>query len=128
MLFGWQRAIFDAITDPAIETVVIMSSTQVVKSPAIMCAIAYWIVEDAGPILLVEPKRDAARDFSKRRLIPLTRDCPILHGRISDSVHDGHNTIQSKDFPGGNLLIVLGAHAGGSGAAHHVLPRVRRNR
>lgn len=106
MLFGWQRAIFDAITDPAIETVVIMSSTQVVKSLALMCAIAYWICEDPGPILLVEPKRDAARDFSKRRLMPLTRDCPALHGRISDSVHDGRNTIQSKDFPSGNLLIV----------------------
>lgn len=106
MLFGWQRAIFDAITDPAIETVVIMSSTQVVKSLALMCSIAYWICEDPGPILLVEPKKDAARDFSKRRLMPLTRDCAVLHGRISDSVHDGHNTIQSKDFPGGNLLIV----------------------
>ena len=106
MLFGWQRAIFDAITDPSIETVVIMSSTQVVKSLALMCAIAYWICEDPGPILLVEPKKDAARDFSKRRLMPLTRDCTVLHGRISDSVHDGHNTIQSKDFPGGNLLIV----------------------
>jgi phage terminase large subunit GpA-like protein len=106
MLFGWQRAIFDAITDPTIETVVIMSSTQVVKSLALMCAIAYWIVEDPGPILLVEPKKDAARDFSKRRLMPLARDCAALHDRISDSVHDGRNTIQSKDFPGGNLLIV----------------------
>jgi phage terminase large subunit GpA-like protein len=106
MLFGWQRAIFSAITDPTIETVVIMSSTQVVKSLAIMCAIAYWIVEDPGPILLVEPKKDAARDFSKRRLMPMSRDCQILHGRISGSVHDGQNTIQSKDFPGGNLLIV----------------------
>src|SRR5215831_380506 len=106
ILFGWQRAIFRAITDPTIETVVIMSSTQVVKSLAIMCAIAYWIVEEPGPILLVEPKKDAARDFSKRRLMPLARDCAILHDRISDSVHDGHNTIQSKDFPGGNLLIV----------------------
>jgi phage terminase large subunit GpA-like protein len=106
MLFGWQRAIFDAITDPTIETVVIMSSTQVVKSLAIMCAIAYWIAEEPGPILLVEPKKDSARDFSKRRLMPLARDCAILHDRISDSIHDGRNTIQSKDFPGGNLLIV----------------------
>lgn len=106
MLFGWQRAIFDAIVDPTIETVVIMSSTQVIKSLAIMCAIAYWIVEEPGPILLVEPKKDAARDFSKRRLMPLARDCTVLRGRISDSVHDGRNTIQSKDFPGGNLLIV----------------------
>ncbi|HEY2525793.1 MAG TPA: phage terminase large subunit family protein, partial [Candidatus Binataceae bacterium] len=106
MLFGWQRDIFNAITDPTIETVVIMSSTQVVKSLAIMCAIGYWIVEEPGPILLVEPKKDSARDFSKRRLMPLARDCPALRDRISSSVHDGSNTIQSKDFPGGNLLIV----------------------
>jgi phage terminase large subunit GpA-like protein len=106
MLFGWQRGIFDAITDPTVETAVIMSSTQVVKSLALMCALAYWIVEDPGPILLVEPKKDSARDFSKRRLMPLARDCSVLRGRISDSTHDGHNTIQSKDFPGGNLLIV----------------------
>jgi phage terminase large subunit GpA-like protein len=105
-LYGWQRAIFDAISDPNIEQVVIMTSTQVVKSLAIMCAIAYWICEDPGPILLVEPKNDAARQFSKRRLMPLGRDCPVLVGKISDSVHDGHNTILSKDFPGGNLLIV----------------------
>lgn len=106
MLFGWQRGIFDAITAPEIETVVIMTSTQVVKSLAIMCAIAYWIAEDPGPILLVEPKKDSARDFSKRRLMPLTRDCAILKDRVSGSVHDGTNTIQSKEFPGGNLLIV----------------------
>jgi len=105
-LYGWQRGIFDAITDPTVETVVIKTATQIVKSLAIMAAIAYWIAEDPGPILLVEPKKDSARDFSKRRLMPLSRDCAALHGKISDSVHDGHNTIQSKDFPGGNLLIV----------------------
>jgi len=76
------------------------------NSIALMCAIVYWIVEDPGPILLVEPKDDAARQFSKRRLTPLARDCRVLHGRISDSTHDGRNTILSKDFPGGNLLIV----------------------
>jgi phage terminase large subunit GpA-like protein len=105
-LYGWQRGIFDAITDESIETVVIMSSTQVVKSLAIMCAVAYWIAEEPGPILLVEPKKDAARDFSKRRLMPMARDCPILHGKLSDAIHDGGNTLQSKTFPGGNLLIV----------------------
>jgi phage terminase large subunit GpA-like protein len=105
-LFEWQRGIFDAITDDSIETVVIMSSTQLVKSLAIMCAVAYWIAEDPGPILLVEPKKDSARDFSKRRLMPMARDCEVLHGRLSDAIHDGGNTLESKTFPGGNLLIV----------------------
>ena len=105
-LYGWQKGILDAVTDDTIETVVVMSSTQVIKSLAIMLAIAYWIVEAPGPILLVEPKKDAARDFSKRRLMPMVRDCQILKGRVVDGIHDGSNTIQSKTFPGGNLLIV----------------------
>lgn len=105
-LFGWQRGIFDAFTDPNIQEIVVMSSTQIVKSLFLMCAIAYCIAEDPGPILLVEPKDDAAKQFSKRRLTALARDCKILHGKISESVHDGRNTLLSKDFPGGNLLIV----------------------
>jgi phage terminase large subunit GpA-like protein len=105
-LYGWQRGILDAITDDTIETVVIMSSTQVIKSLAIMLAIAYWIAEEPGPILLVEPKKDAARDFSKRRLMPMVRDCQILRNKVLDGIHDGSNTIQSKTFPGGNLLII----------------------
>ena len=40
-------------------------------------------------------------------------------GRVSDSVHDGHNTIQSKDFPGGNLLIVS-AHTPADLAQHTI--------
>jgi len=75
------------------------------NSLMLMCAIAYWVAEDPGPILLVEPKDDAAKQFSKRRLAPLARDCKILHGKIIDSRQDG-NTILSKEFPGGNLLIV----------------------
>lgn len=105
-LYGWQRGIFDAISDPSIEQVIIMSGTQLVKSLAIMCAIAYWIVTDPGPILLVEPKKDAATQFSKRRLAPMSRDCPALKGKLSDSVHEGSSTTLSKEFPGGNLLIV----------------------
>jgi phage terminase large subunit GpA-like protein len=105
-LFGWQKGIFDAATDPDIETVVLMTSTQVIKSLFMMCAVANWIATDPGPILLVEPKADSAKDFSKRRLAPLARDCPVLHGRLSDSLRDGQNTILGKDFPGGNLLIV----------------------
>jgi phage terminase large subunit GpA-like protein len=105
-LFGWQRAIFDAFTDPDIEEIVIMTSTQVVKSLVLMCALAYVIAEDPGPVLIVEPKDEAARQFSKRRLAPLIRDTHALHGKISMSSTDGQNTILSKEFVGGNLLLV----------------------
>jgi phage terminase large subunit GpA-like protein len=105
-LFGWQREIFDSLTNPHIQEIVLMTGVQMVKTISLMCAIAYIIAEDPGPILLVEPKDDAARQFSKRRLMPMSRDCPVLRGRISDSNHDGKNTILGKEFPGGNLLIV----------------------
>jgi phage terminase large subunit GpA-like protein len=105
-LFGWQRAILDAFTDPAVEQLVLMTAVQMIKSLAIMCATAYVICEDPGPVLITFPKDDSARAFSKRRLTPMQRDCECLHGRLADSIHDGKNTLLGKDFPGGNLLLV----------------------
>lgn len=105
-LYGWQREIFNAFTDPMVEEVVVMSGVQMVKSILIGAAIAYVVVEDPGPILLLEPKEEAATAFSKRRLSPMIRDCPGLKDRMSASLHSGKATLLSKDFPGGNLLIV----------------------
>lgn len=105
-LYGWQREILDAFTDPAVEEMVCMTAVQMIKSLAIQCAIAYVVVEDPGPILMLLPKEDACMAFTKRRLGPMVRDCKCLHGKISESVHDGKSTLLSKNFPGGNLLLV----------------------
>jgi len=105
-LYGWQRALLDAFTDPTVDEIVGMTAVQLFKTLLIQCAIAYVVAEDPGPILLLEPKEDAAMAFSKRRLGPMIRDCKCLHGKMSESLHDGKSTLLSKNFPGGNLLIV----------------------
>lgn len=105
-LYGWQRDMLDAFTDQSVMEVVYMTSTQMIKTLALQCALAYIVSEDPGPILLLEPKEDACMAFSKRRLAPMIRDMPCLRGKISESLHDGKSTLLSKEFPGGNLLIV----------------------
>ena len=111
-LYHWQREVFNSFTDPAVSETVIMVSTQLMKTLMIQCAIAYVVKEDPGPILLVEPKEDDAKAFSKERLSPMLRDCACLKGRLSESIRDG-NTLLFKEFSGGSLSLV-GAIAPGN--------------
>ena len=104
-LFGWQREIFDTFTDPAVEETVLFCGTQLVKTLFMQCAIAYIACEDPGPILLVQPKEEDAKAFSRERLEPMQRDCSCLRNRISDSRLEG-NLLLTKSFPGGSLSII----------------------
>ncbi len=106
-LFGWQREPMNCFSDPEVQELVLCTGTQLIKTLVIQTAIAYVVSEDPGPILLIEPKEDACLAFSKRRLAPMIRDCACLTGKISNSLHGKQgSTLLSKDFPGGNLLIV----------------------
>jgi phage terminase large subunit GpA-like protein len=107
-LFQFQKEIFDAFTDPNVREIVCMCATQMTKTILLQAIVAYTIVNDPLPILLIQPKDDAAKKFSKRRITPMLRDCPILAGRVSDSGAGHDTTIQEKTFPGGSLSI-LGA-------------------
>lgn len=120
-LFGWQREIFDAYSDPAVETEVLMCGTQLVKTLLIQASTAYDICEDPGPILIVQPKDGDAKSFSKERLAPMLRDCPALRARVSEAKgRASSNTIQEKTFPGGTLAIV-GAIAPGNLARRSIM-------
>lgn len=109
--FHFQRAILDSFTDPDVREIVIMCSTQLVKTLFIQCVIAYVACEDPGPMLLLLPKEDAARKFSRTRLGPMIRDCPKLATRISSSLHDGTATMLTKEFPGGSLIVATASTA-----------------
>jgi phage terminase large subunit GpA-like protein len=106
VLFPWQREVFDAFTDPTVSEIVMCCSTQLVKTLLLQCALAYAICEDPGPILLVQPNDDDAKTFSKERLSPMIRDNACLKGKVSESNHDGQNTIVGKMFAGGTLSLV----------------------
>jgi phage terminase large subunit GpA-like protein len=102
----YQRNIMDAINDPSVETVVVMSSAQVGKTELLLNTIGYFMDYDASPILLLQPTLEMAEAFSKDRLAPMLRDTPVLKGKVGDvkSKNSG-NTLLHKTFPGGHITM-----------------------
>ncbi len=109
----YQVEIMDAVNDPEVETIVAMTCSQVGKNEIINNILGYFIDIDPCPILLIEPTLAMAEDYSKRRIAPLIRDTKVLREKISDvKSRDSNNTILSKAFPGGSLVII-GANSPG---------------
>lgn len=107
-LIGWQRGIFDSFTDPYTREITLCCGTQLIKTLFIQCAMAYVMVETPGPMLIVMPTDEDAKAFSKERLDPMIRDNQVLSSVISETHHDGSNTLKMKSFPGGSLALVGG--------------------
>ena len=92
----------NAVTDPGIEVITIMTSARVGKTEILNNAIGYHIDQDPCPMLLVQPTLDAAQHWSKDQFAPMLRDTPCLCGRVSESKsRDSSSTILHKTFPGG---------------------------
>ncbi|QPA33423.1 phage terminase large subunit family protein [Thermaerobacillus caldiproteolyticus] len=103
----YQREIMDAINDPAVETVVVMTSAQVGKTEILLNIIGYHIDYDPAPIMVMQPTLQMAQAFSKDRLAPMLRDSPALHGKVADArSRDSGNTMLHKTFPGGHITMV----------------------
>lgn len=116
----FQRGILDAITDPGIERVVVMGSSQWGKTELILNAIGYYIDQDPAPMLVVQPTLEMGQAFSKDKLTPMLRDTPALKGKVRDPKgRDAGNTILHKQFDGGHLTIA-GANSPASLAARSV--------
>lgn len=102
----YQRGIMDAVNDPAVEDIVVMSSAQIGKTEILGNVIGYFIDQDPSPLMVVQPTLEMAQAWSKDRLAPMIRDTPALHGKVKDArSRDSENTILHKVFPGGNLTI-----------------------
>lgn len=102
----YQREILDAVSDPSIESVTIMSCAQVGKTEMLLNLIGYHIHQDPSPILLVQPTLDMAQTFSKDRLAPMLRDSPVLQGKVADpKARDSGNTTLKKNFFGGHITM-----------------------
>lgn len=102
----YQRGMMDAITDPKIEQVVIMSSSQIGKSEILNNIIGYYIHQDPSPILFLQPTAEMAEAYSKDRIAPMVRDTPVLTERVSNpKSKTSGNTILHKVFTGGHLTL-----------------------
>jgi phage terminase large subunit GpA-like protein len=112
--YAWQREVLDSFTDPKVNVIVLMTSTQMIKTILQQIALAYVICEKPGPVLFTEPKEDDATTLSRERIAPMIRDNAMVRDRVAPSKsRDSANTISSKTFRGGSVSFV-GANAPGN--------------
>lgn len=96
----------NAVADPDIETVVVMSSAQVGKTEIVNNIVGFHIHQDPCPLLVLMPTLEMGHAWSKDRLAPLLRDTPALRDKIKEprSKNSG-NTLLHKTFSGGHLTV-----------------------
>lgn len=102
----YQRGIMDALNEPDVETVVIMSSAQIGKTEIVNNLVGYHIDQDAAPMLLLQPTIDMCQAWSKDRLAPMIRDTSCLTEKIElNNRRNSANTLLHKTFPGGHITM-----------------------
>jgi len=95
------------MSDADTEQTVFVKSSQVGGTETINNIAAYFIEHDPGPMIMVQPTVEMAKDWSKDRFAPMIRDMPELSALIKEAKsRDSDNTIQQKIFPGGSLVVV----------------------
>jgi phage terminase large subunit GpA-like protein len=110
----YQVEIMDAVLNPETDKVICMTSAQVGKNALLENIMGYYIDIDPCPMLLIEPTLEMAEDYSKRRIAPLIRDTKVLREKVSETKsRDSNNTMLSKNFYGGSLVLVGANSPGG---------------
>lgn len=99
--------IMNAILDPAVHTVVVMTASQIGKSEALNNILFYFAHQDPCPILLIQPALTDAEDYSKSRIAPSIRDSAVLREIFhEEKARSSNNTIFKKNFNGGRMVLV----------------------
>lgn len=104
--YPYQRAILDAMVDPAVKQITLMKSARVGYTQMLSAALGYFVAQQPSKIMVVQPTTEDAEDYSKDTIDPLG-DWPALAGLLSEvKARAKGNTIKRKAFPGGSLRIV----------------------
>ena len=107
-LWPYQRAIADAIGDPAIERLTLVKPVRVGFTTLLTGAVASFVANDPAPILALLPTESDTRDYVVSDLEPIFAASPVVAGAL-EAEQDGdgaRNTLASRRFPGGSLKIV----------------------
>lgn len=95
-----------AVTEPGVHVITAMVCTQLMKTALLENIVGYFAHLDPAPMLLVQPKEDAAEQFSKERITPLIRSTPVLRQLIGTrKTRSAEETLLYKAFPGGFLAL-----------------------
>jgi phage terminase large subunit GpA-like protein len=100
----------DCLADPDVTCVALCWAVQTTKSTVLENGVAYRIHRMPSPMVIVQPKIEAAESWAKERLVPMIVVTSVLRervrlGRSSDS------TLRYKRFPGGFIFVASAASA-----------------
>tara|TARA_R100000234_G_scaffold114351_1_gene89444 strand:- start:1658 stop:3538 length:1881 start_codon:yes stop_codon:yes gene_type:complete len=98
-------------TDNPIQRVVLQFASQLGKTECGSNWLGYVISHSPGAMLMVQPTLEMAKRLSRQRLEGLINETPILADLVAPSrSRDSGNTMFSKDFPGG-IMVLTGANS-----------------
>jgi len=97
------REIQDAWTDPIVEQLTVMSSTQIGKTRTLLNCVGYSVDQAPGPIMIVQPKEEDTISFCLRKVKPLFEKSPVLNRHITGWAQDW----KAKELNFGRAIIYL---------------------
>lgn len=109
------KEIMDCLSsDSPVQEVVFKKASQIGASEMGNNWLGYIMDHAPAPTLCVQPTIDMVRKFSKQRLEPLIDETPQIKEKVSlKKSKDSDNTLFSKSFPGG-MLMLAGANSASS--------------
>ena len=109
---SYLREIMDCLSPSSpVQRVALMKGAQIGGTECGNCWIGYVIHQAPGPMMAVAPTVELAKRNSKQRIDPLIEESEVLRERVKERrSRDSGNTVLSKEFPGG-VLILTGANS-----------------
>ncbi len=106
------KEIMDALSPHSpVQRIVFMKGAQIGGTEAGNNWIGYMIHLSPAPMMAIAPTTEAAKRNSKQRIDSLIEDCSELRTRVKPArSRDSGNTVLSKEFPGG-VLVMTGANS-----------------
>jgi terminase, large subunit len=97
--------VMDSFSEVGVNKVVFVKCARIGATEAGLNIVGFFIHQDPSAIMIVQPTVDDAKDFSKEQLAPTISDTPVLAERVASGVKESSNTITSKTYPGGSLVM-----------------------
>ena len=94
-----------AVTEPGCALITVAAAVQLMKTELLLNILGYIAHLDPSPVMLVQPKQDAADKFSRERLSPMIRACPTLRNLFDPRVKMGEDSLSFKQFRGGFVAV-----------------------
>lgn len=109
----YTREIMDALSPTSgIQEIVVMKATQLGFTEIGNNWFGYVADVSPGPMMMIFPTSELAKDHSKQKLQPTIQETPRLKDKVKEHrTRDSGNTIQTKEFPGG-ILFLSGSNSG----------------